>query len=76
MRNDHRSIILALILFLILCLYGLYIANEALSYKYVRGKYGEYCYKINSENDNIKHKILFKTLADCGKPLKILKEYE
>lgn len=36
---------------------------------YVTGYYARYCYKSGSENKNIKNKLYFDSLYECGKPL-------
>jgi len=37
---------------------------------YVTGKYALYCYEKGYEHANIKHKLYFDSLEECGKPLK------
>lgn len=40
------------------------------AYKYVSGKFSIYCYNKGEENKNIRYHQEFKTLEECGKPLK------
>ena len=40
------------------------------SYKFVSSKYSKYCYNSDRVNQNIKDRLYYKTLAECGKPLK------
>lgn len=37
---------------------------------FVTGYYAKYCYRDGEENKNIKEKLHYQTLEECGKPLK------
>lgn len=40
------------------------------SFKFVSSKYSKYCYNSDRVNQNIKDRLYYKTLEECGKPLK------
>lgn len=41
------------------------------SYRFVSSTYSKYCYLSTKEvNKNIKNRLYYSTLAECGKPLK------
>lgn len=42
---------------------------EAPKDMYVRGEYSKYCYTRGQEHGNIKTKLYYPTLIECGKPL-------
>ena len=63
-----RKYLIIIVLFLAFLGLGLSINS---SRNFVTSKYSKYCYNIGKENHNIKIKIYYKTLEDCGKPLKI-----
>lgn len=57
-----------IIFFTSVSIWGLININHA---NFVSSKDSKYCYNKGSENKNMKVKIYYETLIDCGKPLKI-----
>jgi len=66
-KKDNIALIslISLVLFRIVCL-----DLPSLRGEYITSEYSKYCYKNVEENKNIKHKIHYKTLKECNKPLK------
>lgn len=60
--------LLTLIILVAMCMFVTYSIVD--SYKFVSSEYSKYCYNSDKVNKNIKDRLYYKTLEECGKPLK------
>lgn len=75
MHMKRKSIVIGLVLMLAILFVGMpMVRYMSLLYKsnhaFVTGIYSKYCYQSGKENKNIKVKIYYESLSNCGKPLK------
>jgi hypothetical protein len=69
MKILKNTLLIIAIIYLSLSIYIMY--DYTFNNNFVSSEYSKYCYSKDNINKNIKHRIYYKTLENCGKPLKI-----
>ena len=68
--NKCVHIIISLILILIIVTSTFIVEARDRNTQYVSSKYSKYCYCKGEESKNIKYKVYYKSLEECGKTFK------
>ena len=69
--KKYYHYIFGLVTILIIFISGVFIDYRVTNMRYVTSQYSKYCYQRGNENKNIKHKVYYKSLEECGKTLKM-----